>query len=236
MNCIVLKLLFSYSGSQFKLFNQPLKKLHSSEQVYKLLSYNIKTTENKTPKKHGRILVTMAIKISRFINHLSGLQSKQHEVQLLNNYLIHALIKQRNKTANGSTQSCIFYPSSKHQTLQWCCSTPQRSPGVGRNTFLSSPHLCFIIVFICDLFVLRDDPLMSLKTSTRTEQLYVLSHDRSWGWGWVPVKPVYAPQYFCAGRSKAVLLLWFLTVTCSWCLYLYFGSAIILVTYFVNFR
>ena len=40
-------------------------------------------------------------------------------------------------------------------------STPQGSPGVGRNTFLSSPHLCFIIVFICDLFVSREDPLMS---------------------------------------------------------------------------
>ena len=45
--------------------------------------------------------------------------------------------------------------------FQWCCSTPQGSPGVGRNTFLSSPHLCFIIVFICDLFVSRDDTLMS---------------------------------------------------------------------------
>ena len=45
--------------------------------------------------------------------------------------------------------------------FQWCCSTPQGSPGVGRNTFLSSPHLCFIIVFICDLFVSPDDPLMS---------------------------------------------------------------------------
>ena len=45
--------------------------------------------------------------------------------------------------------------------FQWCCSTPQGSPGVGHNTlFLSSPHLCFIIVFICDLFVSRDDPLM----------------------------------------------------------------------------
>ena len=32
---------------------------------------------------------------------------------------------------------------------------------VGRNTFLSSPHLWFIIVFICDLFVSRDDLLMS---------------------------------------------------------------------------
>ena len=42
------------------------------------------------------------------------------------------------------------------------CSTPRGSPGVGRNTlFLSSPHLRFIIVFIRDLFVTRDDPLMS---------------------------------------------------------------------------
>ena len=32
---------------------------------------------------------------------------------------------------------------------------------VGRNTFLLNPHLCFIKVFICDLFVSRDDPLMS---------------------------------------------------------------------------
>ena len=45
--------------------------------------------------------------------------------------------------------------------FQRCCSTPRGSPGVDRNTFLSSPHLCFIIVFICDLFVSRDDPLMS---------------------------------------------------------------------------
>ena len=32
---------------------------------------------------------------------------------------------------------------------------------IGRNTFLSSPRLCFIVVFICDLFVSRDDPMMS---------------------------------------------------------------------------
>ena len=31
---------------------------------------------------------------------------------------------------------------------------------------------------------------MSQKTFTRIEQLYVLSHDRSWGRGWDPVKPV----------------------------------------------
>ena len=29
------------------------------------------------------------------------------------------------------------------------------------STDLSSPHLCFILVFICDLFVSRDDPLRS---------------------------------------------------------------------------
>ena len=54
--------------------------------------------------------------------------------------------------------NCWF---SSAPVFQWCCSTPQGSPGVGRNTFLSSPHLCFIIVFICDLFISRDDPLMS---------------------------------------------------------------------------
>ena len=45
-----------------------------------------------------------------------------------------------------------------------------------------------------------------------------------------------SPSVFYTDRSKAVLLLWFLTVTCSCCPYLYFGSAIMLVTYFVNFR
>ena len=64
--------------------------------------------------------------------------------------------------------------------FQWCCSTPQGSPGVGRNTLLlSSPHLCFIIVFICDLFVSRYDPLMSQETSrVPNNQLYILSHNR----------------------------------------------------------
>ena len=42
-------------------------------------------------------------------------------------------------------------------------------------------------------------------------------------------------KYFNTDRSKAVLLLWFLTVTCSYCPYLYFGSAIMLVTYFSKF-
>ena len=40
-------------------------------------------------------------------------------------------------------------------------SSVERRTDCARNTFLSSPHLCFIIVFISDLFVSRDDPLMS---------------------------------------------------------------------------
>ena len=43
-------------------------------------------------------------------------------------------------------------------------------------------------------------------------------------------------QFFNTDSSKAILLLWFLTITSSCCPYLYFGSAIMLVTYFVNFR
>ena len=64
----------------------------------------------------------------------------------------------RNVAADNRGFNCWF---SSAPVFQWCCSTPQGSPGVGRNTFLSSPHLCFIIGFICDLFVTRDDPLMS---------------------------------------------------------------------------
>ena len=66
---------------------------------------------------------------------------------------------------------------------------------------------------------------------TRTEQLYVLSHNRNWGRGWDSVKTGLNPQYVNTDRSKAVLLLWFLTVTCSCCPYLYFGSPIMWVTY-----
>ena len=51
--------------------------------------------------------------------------------------------------------------------------------------------------------------------------------------GEVGFKP---PKFFNTDRSKAVLLLWFLHVTCSCCPYLYFGSAIMLMTYFVNYR
>ena len=69
----------------------------------------------------------------------------------------------------------VAWPTGVQLLVFFCTSVPvvlfdtQESPGVGRNTFLSSPHLCFIIVFICDLFVSRDYPFMSQKTFTRTE-------------------------------------------------------------------
>ena len=68
------------------------------------------------------------------------------------------LVQQSTKEHSEPGFNCWF---SSAPVFQWCCSTPQGSPGVGRNTFLSSPHLWFIIVFICDLFVSGDDPLMS---------------------------------------------------------------------------
>ena len=127
--------------------------------------------------------------------------------------------------------------------FQWCCSIPQGSPGVGRNTFLSSPHLCFIIVFVCDLFVSpwwSIDELENLHADRTTVCFEPWQKPRarlgSRKTGLSPPHPPPPPQYFNTDRSKAVLLLWFLTVTCSCCPYLYFGPAIMLVTYFVNFR
>ena len=78
-----------------------------------------------------------------FLNRISKPLHQINRLPMRQNYLL---------------SSCV---RSSAPVFQWCCSTPQGSPGVGRNTFLSSPHLCFIIVFICDLFVSRDDPLMS---------------------------------------------------------------------------
>ena len=54
-------------------------------------------------------------------------------------------------------QLLVFFCSS----VSVGCLTPQGSSGVGRSTFLSGPRLCFVIVFFCELFVFRDDPLMS---------------------------------------------------------------------------
>ena len=100
--------------------------------------------------------------------------------------------------------------------FQWCCSAPQGSPGVGRGTFLSSPHLCFVMVFVCSLFVSRGGPLVCWRAFARTERLCVLSRGGGWGRGWDPVEPVWAPpsifiltfpgRCFCCGSLLLLVL------------------------------
>ena len=53
--------------------------------------------------------------------------------------------------------------------------------------FLLSPYLCLIIGFFCDLFITRNDPWMSKKTSTRTEQIFFTSMEAE-GESWDTVK------------------------------------------------
>ena len=55
-------------------------------------------------------------------------------------------------------QLFVFFCSSVPVVL---LDTPWISRCRSQHVVSSSPHLCFIIVFICDLFVSRDDPLMS---------------------------------------------------------------------------
>ena len=59
----------------------------------------------------------------------------------------------------------VAWPIGVKMLVFFCSSVPVvlfNIQVVDRNTlFLSSPHLFFILVFICDLFVSRDNPLMS---------------------------------------------------------------------------
>ena len=52
----------------------------------------------------------------------------------------------------------------------------------------------------------------------------------------IPLRQKRVEPGLLPSRTTESQLLWFLTVTCSCCPYLYFGSAIMFVTYFVNFR
>ena len=45
-----------------------------------------------------------------------------------------------------------------------------------------------LLGFICELFVIRVDLLMSSKTFTRTEHINVSNHSESEGEGWYTVK------------------------------------------------
>ena len=118
--------------------------------------------------------------------------------------------------------------------FRWCCSATRGSRGVGRGAlFLSSPHLCFIIVVTCGLFVSRDGPLVGWRAFAWAERLVILG--RGGGARLGSCGAGLDPQCFNADRSGAVLLLWFLTSACSCCPCLYFGSAVVLVAYFGEF-
>ena len=76
--------------------------------------------------------------------------------------------------------------------------------------------------------------LVRQKTFTRTEQLYILSHNRSWGWSSDPIKPVWAPpppppsilkltvprRHFCCGSLLlfvlAVRIYTLVHLLCKW--------------------
>ena len=71
-------------------------------------------------------------------------------------------------TVNNVAFLSVVWPTGVQLLVFFCSGVPVvlfDTPGIPRcrsqHLFQSSPHLCFIIVFICDLFVSRDDPLMS---------------------------------------------------------------------------
>ena len=56
----------------------------------------------------------------------------------------------------------VAWPSGVQLLVLVCPSVPVvlfDTQGISRHRFLPNPHLCFIRVFICDLFVSRDVPL-----------------------------------------------------------------------------
>ena len=107
-----------------------------------IIMYNpaFKSTRGSSILRLVSLMVLIILTISKFGSH--------DPLGLLFNHTVHPWSVCRPR--QGSTVGFL---------LLQCFSGVVR--GVYRNTFLSSPYLCFIIVFICDLFVSRDDPLMS---------------------------------------------------------------------------
>ena len=118
--------------------------------------------------------------------------------------------------------------------LLQCSSGVLRHP---RDLQVSVATLCFcrVLIYIylwCICFPLWSiDELENLHADRTTVWFEPWQKPRGrWGSHKSGLSPP-PPQYFNTDRSKAVLLLWFLTVTCSCCPYLQFGSHIMLVTY-----
>ena len=139
------------------------------------------------------------------------------------------------QTATMYSFSCILFLRQMHLSL----NVPYFSNFTLNYSYFRSRNVRFVKMFgerWCQNWhhTIKKDVLTSCMRVIRWHFLALVSHME------IPVGmqeySIWGPRYFYTDRSKAVLLLWFLTVTCSWCLYLYFGSTIMLVTYFVNFR
>ena len=100
-------------------------------------------------------------------------------MHILKKFLVQIQTLYFRNNLEGSNGQWVYIPSSTldmYTHLAWptgvqllvffCSSVPVvlfYTPGISRyrNMFLSGPHLCSIVEFICDLFVSRDEPLMS---------------------------------------------------------------------------
>ena len=137
---------------------------------------------------------------------------------------------------------CIFI-SSPEPKADWCVgirrrqhfqtSSPQKPQGQSKSNFMysfywSKQKFFHMKNLICSRFgeLQQLDININIYLHHMNKNILHLYKTRKTG---------LSPQYFNTDRSKAVLLLWFLTVTCSCCPYLYFGSAITQVTYFSKF-
>ena len=81
-----------------------------------ILTGKMQGFQNVTEMNHPTLLSYKIQDFQDLLNISQVYKVNNMRCNYYNIYYIHALIKQRNKT-NGSTQSCIFDPSSKHQTL-----------------------------------------------------------------------------------------------------------------------
>ena len=88
----------------------------------------------------------------------------------------------------------VSRPTGDQLEVFYCSSIPVMmfdTPGISmclNILFLLCLHLCFIIGFICNIFVARHALWMRYKTPTRTKQIYGFTTLEAEDEGWDPVK------------------------------------------------
>ena len=138
-----------------------------------------RTNERTSPKQYAFPLIWSWDIISREV------RCKPRWISF-NHALGQSFCKYENTAKHIKHFLCLFLGSLGFNWLVFFCSSIPvvlfDSTGISKcfNTlFLSSPHLCFIIGFICDLLVSRNDWWMNWKTSTGIEQI-CFYHCRCW--------------------------------------------------------